>query len=190
MTECFNPEVRDHLPDLVHGRLGELDTATMLAHIEACDACGREVALLRELRRDAPMAPAIDVARVVAALPPAPAAPRIEAPSRATSRSGLWKLLSAAAVVAIVSVAGLKVADRVNTTMPGATPEPATAEANSTSVTASTSGTPLAFTASVQDLTDEQVEQLLGELDGIDTIPSAEPEPAAARLAEDLGGGQ
>src|SRR5688572_2248674 len=105
MSECFSPEVRDHLPDLVHGQLGEVDTATMLAHVEACDACAVELALLREVRASAPLAPSIDAGRIVASLPAPKVAPSVEVP-RPAARSGAWKLLSIAAVIAIAAVAG------------------------------------------------------------------------------------
>ena len=187
MIECFSPEVRDHLPDLVHGRLGEVDTATMLAHIEACDACAAEVELLRAVRREAAVAPAIDVARVVAALPAPMVAPSIEAPARTTRRSAQWKVLATAAVVAIIAALGTQLNDgRARIGVPSVALNPATAEANSPAVAAGEEAASLAFVASVDDLTDDQLEQLLGELDDIETIPSAEPEPAAAGIEQEM----
>lgn len=69
MTDCMNAEIRDALPDLIDGKLSSLDHATLTAHIESCAACTAESALLLEIRRAAPLAPAIDIDRVVAALP-------------------------------------------------------------------------------------------------------------------------
>ncbi len=69
MIECMNDDVRDALPDLIHGRLSSLDRATLTDHVEGCSACSDELTLLREIRATAPLAPAIDIERVVAALP-------------------------------------------------------------------------------------------------------------------------
>ena len=187
MIECFSPEVRDHLPDLVHGRLGEVDTATMLAHIEACDACAAEVELLRAVRREAAIAPVIDVSRVVAALPAPAVRPTVEAPARTGQRVGLWKVLTTAAVVAIVAVAGTRLAsDPAKIGVPSVAVDPVTAEANSVAVPATQPGASLALVAAVDDLTDDEIEELLGELDAIETIPSAEPEPAAIGIGQNL----
>src|SRR5688500_6636940 len=104
MTECFDPEDRDFLHDLVHGRLGEVDTATMLAHFEACDSCAAELALLREVRASVPVGPAIDVAQIVSALPaPRVVAVPVEAPAR---RSSLFPALRVMAVAAVLIVGG------------------------------------------------------------------------------------
>ena len=186
MTECFDPEVRDYLPDLVHGRLGEVDTATMLAHVEACDSCAAELALLREVRASAPIAPRIDAVQIVAALP----APRlvtvpVEAPAR---RSPIVSMLRVATAAAVLVVTGLVVNDvrssndesalTVAQRVPAvesvaiaesvASPEPAVAS--------------LSLVAGVQDLTDDQIESLLSELNQLETLPSAEPEQAMIRI--------
>src|SRR5687767_12125674 len=144
MTECFDPGVRDHLPDLVHGRLDSVDTATMLAHVEACDVCAREVALLRDVRAAAPVPPRIDVNAVVAALPAA----RIAVPAAAPVRRNftLLRLVAAAAVV----VSGALVLNGASSLMPRMAEPPAATQA-----------APLSLVSGVQDLTDEQIETLL-----------------------------
>ncbi|HEY0994865.1 MAG TPA: zf-HC2 domain-containing protein, partial [Gemmatimonadaceae bacterium] len=68
MRDCVNGEVRDRLPDLLHGQLPMADRAAVLAHVSACAECTAELALLRELRGAMAVAPAVDVSRIVAAV--------------------------------------------------------------------------------------------------------------------------
>lgn len=179
MTECFDPEVRDHLPDLVHGRLGEVDTATMLAHVEACESCARELALLRDIKAAAPIAPRIDVDAIVSALPlvsvPAPSAP-------VRRNFTLLRLVVAAAVV----ISGALVLNRQSDIMPRLAQAPEKAESVSRAqvpaASAPAEATSLSLVSGVQDLTDEQIETLLTQLDDIEAIPASEPDPSLNSL--------
>ena len=167
MIECFDPEVRDFLPDLVHGRLGELDTATMLAHVDACESCAAELALLREIRASAPIAPSIDVAQIVSALPAPRVAPSpVEKPAARPSRFASLRI----AAFAVVLVGASLVANQLRA--PVARP-PAAAVAR-----VAPEGASLSLVAGVQDLTDAQIETLLSELNNLETLPSMEPEQA------------
>ena len=178
MTECFDPEVRDYLPDLVHGRLGEVDTATMLAHVEACESCARELALLREVKAAAPVAPKIDVGAIVSALPvvsvPAPAAP-------VRRNFTLLRLVVAAAVV----ISGALVLNTQSDVMPRLAQAPERAESASR-VTASapvaSEAASLSLVSGVQELTDEQIETLLTQIDDIEAIPASEPDQSLNSL--------
>ena len=69
MTDCPNAEIRDLLPDLVHGRLDAAVRADVERHVRDCDECAAEVTLLRELRSAFRGAPKVDVAAIVAAVP-------------------------------------------------------------------------------------------------------------------------
>lgn len=179
MTECFDPEVRDHLPDLVHGRLGEVDTATMLAHVEACDSCARELALLREVKAAAPVAPRIDVDAIVSALPvvsvPAPSAP-------IRRNFTLLRLVVAAAIV----VSGALVLNSQSDIMPRLSQDPEKAEnvsrAQAPAVPAPGEATSLSLVSGVQELTDAQIETLLAELDDIEAFPASEPDQSLNSL--------
>jgi len=117
MIDCIDEGVRDALPDFVHGKLSELDRATLTAHVEGCGACSAEVALLRAVRSSASMAPAIDVARIVASLPVSlriadvgaldhHSRPKGADAANAAGRRALWRI---AAAVAVISLAGLSV---------------------------------------------------------------------------------
>ena len=178
MTECFDPEVRDYLPDLVHGRLGEVDTATMLAHVEACESCARELALLREVKAAAPVAPKIDVGAIVSALPvvsvPAPAAP-------VRRNFTLLRLVVAAAVV----ISGALVLNTQSGVMPRLAQAPEQAESASRAAApapVASEAASLSLVSGVQELTDEQIETLLTQIDDIEAIPASEPDQSLNSL--------
>jgi anti-sigma factor RsiW len=188
MTECFDPEVRDFLPDLVHGRLGEVDTATMLAHVEACDSCGAELALLREVRASARLAPAIDAAQIVSALPaPRVAAVPIEAPARRSSPGSMLRVAAASVVLVLGGLVANDIRSRgdessiTTVAQTQAAPESVSMTEKVTAAEAPKAGAPeasLSLVAGVQDLTDAQIETLLSELNDLETLPSAEPDQA------------
>lgn len=69
MNECLSAEMRDALPDVVHGRLDAAKLAEVEAHVASCDACAAELELLRAVVASVPVVPAMDVQRIVAALP-------------------------------------------------------------------------------------------------------------------------
>ena len=186
MTECINTEVRDALPDLVHGRLSALDTATMKAHVESCAACRAEVALLREVISTARLAPSIDVARIAAAIQPAAVHAMPAAPRRPRSGIRVAALsLGAAALVVIGSlalgrtdasvtrapaaaVADLPAIDGVTATATPVQPAAPGAQALEPAIT---------LTSDIESLTDAELETLIAEVDGMDVLPSDEPLP-------------
>lgn len=211
MTDCMNAEVRDALPDLMHGRLSELNTVTMKAHVETCADCREELRILGEVRASAPLAPRIDVSRIVAALPAAmPTAADqlvVAAPARARrSSSMLWKIAAAAALVATGSltfatvrrpvtvapvssaliaapVASVPIASPTESLVAVASGSPRNvAEGSHTPVKAAAG---LSLSGGVQDLSDDQLESLVNGLDNVDAMPSAEPEPFIISVDED-----
>ena len=133
MRDCENVDLREVLPDFAADRLTGAARAWVVAHIADCADCAAEVELLRVARlamtRDTP---AVDVARIVAALPAPPQAAvarpvlvRVDgAPGRAgqavrpvASRSDqvvrhrpMWTGWRVAAAVSTIAVGGLSVA--------------------------------------------------------------------------------
>ena len=69
MTECPNANVRDLLPDLVHGRLDAETRVMVEAHLAGCADCAAEQALLRDLRASLRRTPHLDLAAIAAAVP-------------------------------------------------------------------------------------------------------------------------
>ncbi|MCA2990351.1 zf-HC2 domain-containing protein [Gemmatimonas sp.] len=80
MTECRSHELQDLLPDFAAGVLDDVTTARVSAHVVECTACADDLAVLELVRRARPRVTVPDVARIVAALPPAPALGAVEAP--------------------------------------------------------------------------------------------------------------
>lgn len=219
MTECMDMEVRDALPDLLHGRLSDLDRATMNAHVESCAECRAELALMERVRAYAPLAPTIDVSRIVSMLPvPVPLAEQQVAhttPSRQPSRfSMIWKLAAAAALIAggaltfsktrtpvssggsVAAVAPLPASStKGEVSPPAVTPAPAPQRVASASPAASapvkpvvaTSASGLSLTGGLKDLTDAQLEALIIDVENVDGLPNAEPEPIVVSVDGEEG---
>jgi anti-sigma factor RsiW len=159
MIECSNGEIRDQLPDFIHGRLRASDREAVAAHVTICVACTREVALLRELRGALAVAPAVDLARIVAALP------RPRAVGRAAPRFRVeWRIAAAVAAVA-VGVASL--------TLRGPTSREPSPEPSQRVAAREVAVDPELAEASAGEL-----DALLRDLESFDGLPAPEPEPA------------
>jgi anti-sigma factor RsiW len=167
MTDCPNGELRDLLPDLLHGRLEDADRRMVEAHLARCADCRAELELLRQLRGALHRAPPVDVAAIVAAIPP------YRAPARRS-----WGGWRAAAAVALIAVGGTSVAiaNRVGD-QPAPSPARA-ASAPSVGTTAAAPGVPreLAVSGAVGDLSDSELSMLLDGIESLDVLPSAEVE--------------
>jgi anti-sigma factor RsiW len=201
VIDCINTEARDALPDLLHGRLNALDTATMNAHVESCAECRAELALLREARATAQLAPSMDYAHIAASIPAYRSA-AISAPGRGFVRTNLRSigLVAAGALIAFTgwSVSRSTLDDGSAPTVavaPAPTAAPATPVAPSTQTVAKsgneatkevTQVASLSLLGSTQDLSDADLEQLTSDLDQLDALPSAEPQSVTLSV-EDIG---
>jgi len=205
VIDCINTEARDALPDLLHGRLNALDTATMNAHVESCAECRAELALLREVRATAPLAPSMDTARMAASIPAYRGA-AISTPARGFVRNNLRSigLIAAGALIAFTgwsvtrpTLDDHRAAPSVAVTAPSPTESPVTppAVAPSTQTVAKSGTEPtneitqvasLSLLGSTQDLSDADIEQLTSDLDQLDALPSAEPQSVTLSV-EDIG---
>ena len=119
MNDCLNAEMRESLPDLIHGNLEPAKLPQVEAHVASCDACTAELDLLRTVVASMPSAPAMNVGRIVAALPVAAKqglllhrgnGDAVAAPAATAKRSqGIWArpMLRVAAAVVIVVAGGL-----------------------------------------------------------------------------------
>ena len=68
MVDCPRDDIRDLLPDLVHDQLEPAERARVEQHIVDCPECAAEVELLRTLRSTVFTTPAVDAARIAAAV--------------------------------------------------------------------------------------------------------------------------
>jgi hypothetical protein len=114
MNECVSAEMRDALPDLIHGSLDAARAADVEAHVASCAECMAELDLLRVVVASATKAPAMDVGRIAATLPTATRQGLLlhqggGQPAGSRKMQTVWSrpLLRAAATVAIVTAGGL-----------------------------------------------------------------------------------
>lgn len=165
MFDCPNAEMRDQLPDFVHGRLSAEAHTSVAQHVASCRECEAEVALLRDaltvLRESAP---ALDASAIVRALPRR---------ARPTARWRQWQMAasvlvllgSAAAIVRIQRQAPLSpavVADTGHTAATESTVAPTPVQAAPAATTAP---------SSYEDLADGEIEALIQSLDKIEATP-------------------
>jgi hypothetical protein len=210
MHDCADANMRDLLPGYVHNALPKAERARVAAHLAACTDCAAEAELIRTAMRAFP-APAVDVGRIVKALPRTR-----RRPGRGGWLAGRERLVAAAvgfAVLGTVSVVSLHHVFVGNATEPvpsGASRAPRAAVAvspaeqpagqpaeqpatqpatqagaatlvHAPAIASSPAAAPataasISFGGGLSDLTDEQLDTLLGEIDTLDALPSVEPE--------------
>ncbi|MEO7042076.1 MAG: zf-HC2 domain-containing protein, partial [Gemmatimonadaceae bacterium] len=54
MNDCQNVAVREVLPELVHGALSDVERVRIQEHLDACDDCAAELAIIRSVLGTAP----------------------------------------------------------------------------------------------------------------------------------------
>ena len=196
MTDCMNAEMRDALPDLLNGNLSEADAAVLQDHIDGCADCRSEFALLREVKASAVLAPAINVNAIAAVVPRY--APLAAPAARSNLPGWTWKLAAAAAIVT-AGVIGISretqspqatraiaraAAPVVAQTPTVVDPKPAQIAAPKANATGN-EGEPQVASLTVgglQELSDSDIEQLLADLNGMEALPSAEPQSVTSTL--------
>lgn len=214
MRDCEDGNMRDMLPDYVRGTLAAKARATVAAHLAACGDCAAEAALIEAAARAYP-APRVDIARIVKSLPQAPrAAHRPFFSTRAGQLAAAVGIMAIGAfsVLAIrgwfggstydVEVGGRALASNdtarsrravtvdspavAATTVAAAA---ATSSARSSAVPKASAAAGISFGGGLSDLTDDQLDTLLGELDGLDSLPSTEPETHLSPIVPPADGG-
>lgn len=217
MTECRSPELQDLLPDYVADGLDDVSAARITAHLAVCAPCADDVAVLRLVRRARPLVAMPDVARIVAALPPAPGAsreagahaparpvtvlapPSMRQPAKRGAVFGLspWRLAATLAVI-IAGSASLMVA-RTGTTGRGAVAigesggAPTTGRLPSLAETVAVASPAILPTVSVSygdldDYSEDELQRMLERLDRWDGATSTEPLPGVPILPSPGGG--
>ena len=183
MRDCANVDMREALPDLVNGGLPVARRAEVEAHLAECADCRAELAIIESARRLLARAPAIGVARIVERLP---------VPRRTPSwRPHLWRIAAAIALVTLAGTAivrrdagSMRSADVARTASPEQRPASAPVIAGAPSgsarrgstVTSGPETLALSLGGDLSDLSDEQVRQLLGAVEALEPVPSAELE--------------
>jgi Putative zinc-finger len=205
MSDCANVEMRELLPELAAGRLDAATRARVDEHLIDCADCASELETLRLVRAAFASAPAVDVCRVVAALPTPVVAARGARGPEPVKRWMDWRV---AAALTTITVGGLSLAvsqrmrperempprDSIAVSAPAVAPSKSAAADSPRVVGAAPRDThpspntdrrpsaakaQLSFGGGTDDLDDASLKELLGALDEIDRAPlapSAEPD--------------
>ena len=210
MRECMDEELRDLLPELARGALEGERRAALLAHLDGCAACAAELELVREARAVLAPVPAIDIARIVAALPSPGESPALRVErggSRPEPRATRWTAWRVAAGILVVGTAGAlalrqpaeRTTPREQSSAPVAAPAPAppgpagrsapgvTRPAGPASAIASGAApapAQLTLVGGTTELSDAALRALLEEIDALDAVPLAEPADEASLVEE------
>ena len=167
MTDCSNADIRDRLPELVHGRLGGESLVAVRAHLVDCSPCRDEVLLLERSRAVLIFAtPRIDTAAIAHALP----SPRFQARQRHFD----WRIAAAIAVLAVGGGSSALMYDGWGSSKGSDT------IALATSSVAGGDGSELPISSDLSGLTDEQLRTLVGSVESMEALPSAEAHSPAA----------
>ena len=182
MSECQNFEVRDRLPEYVHGAIeDDAELALIRSHVELCGDCARELSVIEAMLASAP-APAVDVARIVAAIPayravgvaPVMAASvgRTGALPKAQRRwfgglNGTYFRVAAGFLIAAAGLSAVVVTRRPATVAP---------------VVTGATGTGVAL-VNVSDLSDDNLERLIQSMGDLDDAPPTEPEAVTPTMS-------
>jgi hypothetical protein len=167
MTDCSNADIRDRLPELVHRRLDGESLVIVRAHLVDCTPCRDEVLLLERARAALILAtPRVDTAAIAHALP----TPRFQT----SRRSFDWRI---AAAIAVLAVGGGSLALMYDGW--------SSAKGSDTLAMATTSvaggdGSELPISSDLSGLTDEQLTALVGSVEAMEALPSAEAHSPAA----------
>lgn len=217
MFDCANVEMREVLPELAAGTLDAATRARVEQHVASCVECASELETLRLVRSAYASAPAVDVRRIVAALPKAAPAARVAATRTRITRWMDWRV---AAALTMITVGGLSLAvtrrwssgpsgrdslavvirqDSASRQTPLVTPK----DTHTTRVDTNRRSAPpvrpaagspkaqLAFAGGVEDMDDASIKALLGALDEIDRAPLApSAEPDRSPVLPVMGTGQ
>jgi anti-sigma factor RsiW len=202
MNDCPNADVRDLLPDLIHGRLDQATRARVEAHLAICADCRAELALLRGVRTATGRSPALDLGTIAAAVP------AYRAPVR---RSWVGWRTAAAVTLIVAGGSSIIVTQRIATRQPDSAgvatplvvshrPAPLGGESSSPAEASPTPVPPVATVptqsapklapqtpaladrelamsgGTLNDLSDRELSSLLKEIESLDVLPSTDVE--------------
>jgi anti-sigma factor RsiW len=174
MSDCSNIEIREALPELLHGRLDAAQAAKVRAHIASCAECASELELLERVQRIYSVAPAVNTAAIVRALP----RPR-------TRRTFSLGVLRAAAAIVVLLAGALVIRAAMSGSENGKGSQVVvTQDTPAVKLQRDTQGVPIAreprvlamSLSELDDLDADEMESLMRALERIDAAPVAEPD--------------
>jgi hypothetical protein len=216
MNDCVNAEFRDQLPALLHERLGGDERVALVAHLADCGDCRDELELLRALNSMfADATPRMDTAAIVTALPAAPlpagVLPFRQRVVRGASRRMDWRVAAAIGVLAVggsslalthhvpigtqsvvgataAATAGAASRTVASAAGPASSGSMAGRTASAAAVTSPTDAE-LSMTGRLDDLSADQLQTLLGEIDNLQATPMTDPTPVVVPVTLTSDGG-
>jgi len=186
MRDMTRDEMQDLLPELLHGRLSDDETAAIERTAAADPDLAAELAMLRAVQASLARTPAIDVARIVAALPLPPEVVATTslvddlAERRAAKRvMNVPRFVRAAAVVLVIGGGTLIALSN------GRSPTSPILATNTTSesVAVASGVMQLGLGASTDELSVEQLRALEEDIRSLDGVPSADVDTGTDFLA-------
>ena len=168
MNDCQNVDIREALPEFVHGTLAEGERARVQEHLGACGDCVAELGIIRAVYQSSP-ASDVNVRQIVAAIPPYR--------RKSSGMKRVYMELAAACLIGAIGVSALVVHNS------GAGQQPTTAQGANTNATSADAGIALVNTS---DLSDASLAALTQELDNLQAMPTADPESVTPIALEDL----
>ncbi|MEP7345876.1 MAG: zf-HC2 domain-containing protein [Gemmatimonadaceae bacterium] len=188
MSECGSTEIRDLLPGYLHQRVTAPERATIDSHLADCEECRLELAMLTSVREAMRQrTPVIDTAAIVRALPK-PQRRRAVRP---------W-MLQLAAALSFISIGGVSLAvarsfynDRraaitQDSTRPGSSVDSVPGTGVQVAIAPGRPG--LTVGGGVGDLGADELELLLGALESLEAVPSAEPDDLLSQVTPRASG--
>ena len=191
MSDCSLVEIREMLPEYMHGKLSVAQRAMVDAHLAQCEECSMELSTLERVRRAFALDGTVDTAAIVRALP--------RPPVRGAKRPLLSRpvLMRLAAAISFIAVAGLSTA--VGKSYLGFGSGTALQSVSSVGAESATvamidkSGVAptlrgLAGEGDLADFETDDFASLIGALETVEAAPSAEPEEILVQQPSGSGG--
>jgi hypothetical protein len=216
MRDCENGDVRDQLPEYLHGMLDAETRALVESHLAACAVCTEELGFLRSAR-GAFSTPEVDLAAVTRAVT---AAARRAQPTTMGAAAGArrWRVarwqVAAGVSFLLVGTISMQLLRQQNVDgraeesmrdslamvtpgvlpgvlpagLPSPSPMPAASGPAAETLTARRpKAAPASRGSAWSDLSDEQLQQLLNAIDGAEAVPGLEPEARMAPIMVPAG---
>ncbi|MEO5817737.1 MAG: zf-HC2 domain-containing protein [Gemmatimonadaceae bacterium] len=199
MNDCPNADVRDSLPDLLHGHLDGATRAMVESHVAGCADCRAELALLGSVRASTVRTPVLNLSAVAAAVP------AYRAPVRRSwvgwrTAAAVTLIVAAGSSIIVTQRIGSRQSDSVGMVTPSVVPvqdAPSGAVVGPVAVTPAVAAPPTASAPTVQpipktaapverelamsggsltDLSDRELASLLKDIESLDAVPSTDVE--------------
>jgi anti-sigma factor RsiW len=183
MNDCQRVEMREALPELVHGTLPVPERARLQEHVAECDDCAAELAIIRAVLASAALpsaragiAPA-SVARITAAIPPYR--------RRSSSLKRVYLELAAACLIGAIGISAFEA--HSGWLGIGGSDSSAVTALHASRASASASSSAGLTLVNTGDLSDAGLGQLTRDLDNLQAMPPVDPESVTPAALVDLG---